>query len=744
MRLKKRFAIPLALGLAGLVGWFGLPWLVPLPDGLAENTASPVLLDRHGTPLRHLTLPDHTRRDPVKLADVPAEFIDCTLAAEDKRFFDHGGIDLLATARSARDGLTRGRRVSGASTITQQLIKLSSPPAPRNFTTKLREALAARRLEMSWSKNEILEAYLNRLNYGHNRIGPAAAARHRFGKSLDRLSLGECALLAGLPQAPTRLDPFIDLPAALARRDTVLTRLAAFGKYDDSRISRARSENPVFRPLPPRDIAPWLPALAHQGQTRTTLDAALQSALEDIVRKEIAPLRDRNVHHAAAVVIDPATGDILALVSSADWTDPRGGQINGALSPRSPGSALKPFTYLASFENSGRHPGSIVADIPTRFRTIDGLDAPENFDRRFRGPVTIREALATSLNVPAMRELSDLGGPFPLADLMRRLALIDRHDFPESDAGLGLTLGNVPVTLLDLTNAYATLARRGRHLPPRLFAETEIPDPVRWFSDRSAWLITDILADPLARAPAFGRRGPLELPFPCAVKTGTSSDFRDNWCLGFTPRFVVGVWVGNFDNSPMQGITGVAGAGPIFRATMLHLHPGDPTPWPDRPDGIIDVPIDPRNGKRLPPGSAHARMESCPTDSVPLPASNSDYDAQGRAYLDATYAEWLSSEHNHRRGDFALAPDRPAESPLRILAPRPDSIYLLDPELPNGGRLRLATNLPGLAQWQCETLTLLPTTPEPTAILSPGEHVLIVTDPRSGETQDIRIEVRNR
>ena len=744
MRLKKRFALPLALGLAASAGWFGLPWLVPLPEELSESTASPVLLDRHGTAIHHLTLPDHTRRDPVALADVPAELIDCTLAAEDKRFFDHGGIDLLATARSARDWLTSGRRVSGASTITQQLVKLASPPAPRDITTKFREALAARRLEMSWPKERILEAYLNRLNYGHNRIGPAAAARHRFGKSLVRLSLGECALLAGLPQAPTRLDPFLDLPAALARRETVLTRLGALGKYDTSRISRARSESPVFRPLPPRDIAPWLPAMTPAGNSRTTLDAALQAALEDIVRTEIAPLRNRNVHHAAAVVIDPATGDILALVSSADWSDPRGGQINGALSPRSPGSALKPFTYLASFETTGRHPGSIVADIPTRFRTIDGLDAPENFDRRFRGPVTIREALATSLNVPAMRELSDLGGPFPLADLMRRLGLIDPHHFPESDAGLGLTLGNVPVTLLDLTNAYATLARRGEHLPPRLFLETEIPAPHRIASARSTWLISDILADPLARAPAFGRRGPLELPFPCAVKTGTSSDFRDNWCLGFTPRFAVGVWVGNFDNSPMQGITGVAGAGPIFRRIMLHLHPGEPAPWPDRPDGLVDIPIDPRNGKRLAPGTAHARMETCPADAVPLPASNSDYDSQGRAYLDATYAEWLSSDHNHRRGDFALAPDRPAQSPLRILAPRPGTTYLLDPELPNGGRLRLATNLPGIAQWKCETLTLLPTSPEPTVLLSPGEHILAATDPRTGETQLIPIHVERR
>ena len=744
VRLKKRHSLPLGLALAAAGAWFGLPWLVPLPEGLGESTASPVVLDRHGVPIHRLTLPDHTRRDPVALADVPRELIDCTLAAEDKRFHDHGGIDLLATARSGRDWLMTGRRVSGASTITQQLVKLSSPPAPRTLATKLREALAARRLEMSWPKDRILEAYLNRLDYGQNRIGPAAAARHRFGKPLGRLSLGECALLAGLPQAPSRLDPSRHPAAALQRRNTVLDRLAATGKYDESRISRARSEAPVLNPLPPRDLAPWLPAVARHHGTRTTLDASLQSTLESIVRRETAALRDRNVHHAAAIVIDNPTGDILALVSSADWSDPRGGQINGAFTPRSPGSALKPFTYLLSFESAGRHPGSIVADIPTRFRTADGLDAPENFDRAFRGPVTIREALATSLNVPAMRELADLGGPAPLAGLLRKLGVIDPHSHPESTAGLGLTLGSTPVTLIDLTNAYATLARRGNHLPPRLFTTPQTPAATALFSPRSAWLVTDILADPAARAPAFGRHGPLELPFPCAVKTGTSSDFRDNWCLGFTPRFTVGVWVGNFDHSPMQGITGVAGAGPIFRAAMLHLHANHATPWPEPPEGLVEITIDPRNGKRTTHPTRHSRTETCPVDAVPLPASDGDYDAQGRAYLDATYAEWLASSHNQRRGDLTLAPGRPAESPLRILAPRPGTTYLLDPELPNGGRLRLATNLPGLAKWHCETLTILATTPEPTVLLSPGNHVLLATDPRTGHTRQVPIHVHHR
>ncbi len=739
-KCRKRYLVPPAILIAGVAGWFGLPWLVGLPEGLDGAPASPVLIDRHGEPLHHLTLPDFTRRAPVGLEAVPGELIDCTLAAEDKRFFDHGGIDLLATARAARDWMTRGEAVSGASTITQQLVKLSSPTAPRTLRTKAREALVARRLEMSWSKDRILETYLNRLSYGHRRIGPAEAARFYFQKPLGQLSLGECALLAGLPQAPSRLDPLDHPERALARRDTVLDRLAATGKYEDDRVSAARTEPLRLRPLAEDPVAPWLPEMA-EGRVRTTLDAALQREVEGIVSEELSPLRESNLRHVAVVVIDNPSGEILALVSSGDWDDPRGGRINGALAPRSPGSALKPFTYLLSFRN-GRHPGSIVADIPTRFRTREGLDAPENFDRAFRGPVTIRQALACSLNVPAMRELNRLGGPAPLGRLLDRLGVIEAAGV-EADSGLGLTLGNTPVRLLDLTNAYATLARGGIHRPVTLDPGSG-KQAERIFGGVESWLVADILADPGARAPAFGRDGPLELPFPCAAKTGTSSDFRDNWCLGFTARFTVGVWAGNFDNSPLKGLSGVAGAGPVFHRTMLALHEGTAPEWSPRPEGLVEVRIDPRSGKAVADGARHSVLEWVPSGAEPEPAGPDDYDESGRLYLDSSYGEWLASDHNRRRSEFAPRPDRVADSPLRILAPREGAVYVLDPELPNGGRLHLATNLPGLAEWSCDTLELVGGDPEPIVILAPGTHRLRATDPRGGGTREIEIVVEER
>lgn len=694
-----------------------------------------------------MVLPDFTRSSPVSLDEVPPDLVACTLAAEDKRFFSHGGIDLLATARAAKDAVRHRRKVSGASTITQQLIKLSSPPAARGLRTKLREAMLARQLEMRWPKDRILVAYFNRLPYGNHRNGPAEAARFYFQKPLGDLSLAENALLSGLPQAPSMLNPIKHPSRALARRGVVLDRLTAAGNYDVSRISSARAEKLRLRPLQERPLAPWLPAAweTRDGVTesRCTLDAALQADVETIVREELAKLSTSNLKHAAVVVIHNPTGEILALVSSGNWRDPNGGQINGTLAPRSPGSTLKPFTWLLAFEKGGLHPGSIVADIPTQFRTKEGLDAPENYDRTFRGPVSVRESLACSLNVPAMRVLNDLGGPRPLHALLTALDLKTLGpDF--SGYGLGLTLGNAPVRLLDLTDAYATLAREGEKIPATLdlAAEASKEAVPRMFSAQAAFLIADILSDPEARAPSFGRGGPLELPFRCAAKTGTSSDFRDNWCVGFTKEFTVGVWAGNFDNSPMKGISGVAGAGPVFHRTMQRVHRDTRPTWLDRPAGLLDVPLDALTGKAL--GSGAGRIEIIPDDRRPLPSSASDRDAEGKVLLDSSYSEWFASAYNRRRSSFVIASDQAGEMPLRILAPREGATYVLDPELPNGGLLHLATNLPGTAQWSCETLALSPGPSEPVVRLKTGDHVLIATDKRSGAKKEVRIKVEER
>lgn len=748
---RKRVAAPLALVAVWAIVWFALPFTVPLPESLSGAApVSPVVLDRHGKPIHRLTLPDSTRAETVSLTDLPPDFIACTLAAEDKRFLHHGGVDLLAGMRAIKDLAAHRRVVSGASTITQQLVKISGPPCKRTVVAKLREALGARRLEMTRSKDEILVAYLNRLDYGNRRIGPAEGARFYFQKPLTDLSLAECALLAGLPQAPTRLNPIKRPAAALQRRDTILECLAKTEAVDSQRLVLARNEPLNLRPLREKSAASWLLARSSHSairipnsELRTTLDLDLQRDVEAIVAEELSSLRTANLHHAAVVVLHNPTGEILALVTSGDWHDPRGGQIDGTWIPRSPGSTLKPFTYLLGFERAGQFPGSILADVPTRFRTPEGLDLPANFDRTHRGPVSIRTALACSLNVPAMRELNLLGGPAPLHRLLTDLGLTTLGDNPTRD-GLGLTIGNAPVRLLELTNAYATLARGGDHLPLRLFATTPEAKSRSLFDPVAAYLIADILADPDARAPSFGRHGPLELPFRCAVKTGTSSDFHDNWCIGFTRDFTVGVWAGNFDQTPLGGLSGVAGAGPIFHRTMVRLHLDQSPAWFAPPPEVAAIRIDPRTGHRFTdPADPRGKAEWCPKTSLPLFASPADYDSLGKTLLDASFGEWFASSANLRRQDFALASDRPTPEPLKILAPADGVVCLLDPELPSGGKtLRLASNLPGVARWSSPTLTLDSNGSEPIARLIPGTHVLAATDPRDGTVRQVTIHVR--
>jgi penicillin-binding protein 1C len=754
MKIRAR-RLRLLLRLAGgfvvlwLLGWYALPFGVSLPPGIADTAPqSPLVLDRDGVPIHHLTLADATRARPITWEEIPPDLIATTLAAEDKRFFRHGGVDLLATLRAARDLVVERRVVSGASTITQQLVKISSPPAPRRPWTKVREALAARRLEMTHDKRAILTAYLNKLDYGNLRIGAHEAARAYFQKPPADLSLAECAMLAGLPQAPSALNPLRHPGRAIARRNVVLDRLAALPGADLPRISRARAEPLALRPLPDTPAAPWLAARIDpaSGPLRTTLSLPLQRDVETLVRREIRIHREANLRHAAVVVIHNPTGEILALVSSGDWDDARGGQINGAFAPRSPGSALKPFTYLLAFERLDAHTGMILADIPTRFRTEQGVALPENYDRTHRGPVTLRAALACSLNVPAMRLLNQLGGSRPLHELLENLDLTTLGDDPQVH-GLGLTLGNAPVRLIELTNAYATLARLGIHRPCHWDpAALDGALETRKFAARHAYLTAHILADPRARAPAFPPGGPLDLPFPCGVKTGTSSDFRDNWCIGFTAEFTVGVWAGNFENQPMRGLSGIDGAGPVFRETMLRLHRDRTPQWLERPDGLADVIIDPRTGKQ--PGNHELRHtlaspELAPAGHLPAIATAADYDADGRARLDAEYAEWFASPQNRRRHQLSLATASESPLALRVLTPADGATFLLDPDIPSGSsRLRPVTNLPGTAVWASPTLRIDPGTPEPIVHLTPGTHTLTATDPRNGQVITRTIHVR--
>ncbi|MBL9132569.1 MAG: penicillin-binding protein 1C [Verrucomicrobiaceae bacterium] len=732
-RWIKRLAIPAALLAAG---WWGLPWCVELPD-LTPPQASPVYLARDGTPLRHLLDEDGTRKAaPVKFEDLPEVMRHAMLAAEDKRFFSHGGIDLLAIARAAWDNARAGKIVSGASTIHQQLIKNATPrEGRRTLGIKLQEALQARRLAMSWSREDVLAAYLSRIPFGNNMTGITTAASGYFHKPLADLTPAECALLAALPQSPARWNPFRDVKSILPRQKAILAKMRESGWLSAEEHQTAMSQEIVIQRFSGGFAAPHVVEVVKGSEsTRTTIDALLQQQVETIIAQRITALRAKNVSHAAVVVIENASGDVLALAGSRDFFAKDGGQINGAWSPRSPGSALKPFTYEIALER-GASPGSIVADLPVEFTTTTGNYKPENYALRSFGPMTYRAALGNSLNISAVRVLNSIGGAETLLAKLQELGLSTLTESADH-YGLGLTIGNAPVRLLELTNAYATLARLGLHKPWRL--QNMPAEERRVMSEKECFLIADILSDNQAREMAFGANSPLRLPFRCAAKTGTSTSFRDNWTLGFTADFTVGVWVGNFDNTPMQDVSGVTGAGPVFRDVMLHLHEHREAKWLTQPAGIIRARIDPRTGKRLTPLTPPSRLsrdELFTESSLPPVASADDYDSRGRVILPSEYAAWAASRENWL-GDLVTVAGEDARPQLRITNPVAGTVVRLDPDIPGGGsRLLLQAEGAREPRWSCPTLEIRLEGGHAIAQLKPGRHEIEVTDPATGQKQ---------
>jgi penicillin-binding protein 1C len=458
------------------------------------------------------------------------------------------------------------------------------------------------------------------------------------------------------------------------------------------------------------------------GSGRTTIDFQLQEHLETIIGQRIAALRGKNVGHAAVVVLQNATGEVLALAGSRDFRAADGGQLNGAWEPRSPGSALKPFTYLLALER-GFTPASVIADLPVEFTTSTGTYKPENYALRSFGPMTLRHALGNSLNISAVKVLHELGGAKVLLERLQQLGLSTLTEDVEH-YGLGLTIGNAPVRLLELTNAYATLARLGMQKPWTLVLGGESAE-TRLLPEKECFLIADILSDAQAREMSFGSWSALRLPFRCAAKTGTSTSFRDNWTLGFTADFTVGVWVGNFDNSPMQDVSGVTGAAPIFRDVMLHLHAHRAAKWPAQPAGLVRARIDPRTGKRLTPQAPPARLsreDLFTEENLPPVASAADYDAKGRAILPRDYAAWVRSSENWL-GDLVTAASEELRPVLRITHPVAGTVIRLDPDLPNGGRkLLLQAAGSSAVKWSCTTLKIESDAGIPFVMLTPGRH----------------------
>jgi penicillin-binding protein 1C len=690
-------AAPLGLA-AAWIAW-------PLPGGLTAPPAatSLVIEDRYGLVLRTTRAPDGSRARWLPLSEADPQLIQAFVALEDRRFFSHHGVDLRAVLRALRQDVTGGRVISGASTITMQLARLLNPGG-HGVASKLAQALWALRLERHLSKQEILEQYLNRVPLGQGAVGVAAAAALYFDASAGRLSTGQAALLAGLASAPSADNPLVAPQRSRARRATALRRMAAMGYITDADATRGDAE-PV---LVTRGRAPFLAphftievlrlaedaARPLSGTWRTSLDLQLQTELEAEVRHTVSLLRDRGVRQAAAVALDNRTGEVLAWVGSPDFWADTAGQVDMVTSPRQPGSALKPFLYGLAFDR-GLSPATVLPDVAHTYQTSTGPYQPRNYDRRFHGPIRAREALASSYNVPAIA-LTDRLGAGSLLEVLHRAGFATLRHSAEY-YGLGLTLGNGDVTLLELANGYRALVNGGEWRPWSWSADwrrwsVAAPATQRVVSRGAAALVLDILSDPVARVPGFGIDTPFDFPFPAAVKTGTSHHFTDNWAVAVTGGFTVAVWAGNFSGRPMRQVSGVTGAGPLLHRAVLDVAKRyAPGVLPSPADvGAVRVRVCRLSGMRA---TLH-----CPgVEEWVLPGTEPArpcdwHGPDGTVRWPAEYVQWVAENDLDEPSDPArygggLAPLAAADSGFRIVSPLDGDKY----QVPPGMDARYAT-----------------------------------------------------
>ncbi|OEZ63108.1 MULTISPECIES: penicillin-binding protein 1C [unclassified Duganella] len=558
---------------------------VPTPEQVRAGyrSSEAELLDRNGQPVQSLRIDMKVRRLPwVALADISPSLPAAVLQAEDQRFYEHGGVDWSAATKAAWDNLFRNRP-RGASTITMQLAAqldphLQASAKGRSWGQKWDQIKAAREIDASWTKPQIMEAYLNLVSFRGELQGVGAAARGLFGKAPSGLNLTESMILASLLRGPGAA------PKVVWQRACALSReLKAPATCSEIEL---RTMIAMSRPLLAADLPP-APQVAQQlltsgGQSvRSTLDADLQRYAQTALRQQLMSLRTRNVNDGAVVVLDNASGEILAYVGNAGT-----GEVDGVAALRQAGSTLKPFLYELALERRLITAASVMDDTAIDISTPTGLYIPQNYDKEFKGHVSVRTSLASSLNVPAVRTLVMTG----LDRFYERLHDVGLNSLTESPDyyGYSLALGSAEVTLLELSNAYRTLANGGVYGPvtlaPRAAAQ---PASRRVLDARAAFIIGDILSDRAARSLTFGLKNELATTFWSAVKTGTSKDMRDNWCMGYTDRYTVGVWVGNFDGQSMWDVSGVSGAAPVWRDVMDYLHRGQPGRAPQPPAGVV-------------------------------------------------------------------------------------------------------------------------------------------------------------
>ena len=560
-------------------------WLAPFPSqAIKEIGYSQTILDKEGNILRVFLGSKDRWLLPVELSEINPQLINATIAIEDKRFWHHHGVDPIAVFRSAWLNITHRKILMGASTLSMQVIRLLED-RPRTFPNKIIEAAHAIWLETIYSKQEILRLYFELAPYGGNIHGVKAASWRYFKKYPKDLSLAECALLAGLPQSPSRLRPDRHPERAQKRREMVLQSMLANGfiardQFDLSNKEPVKAWHYSF-PF----VAPHFTVWAHSKYPskpvlETSLDPLLQEKAERILKNRLSELVDYKVHNGAVVILENKTGKVRALVGSNDFFDnEHAGQVNGALSRRSPGSALKPFTYAIGFDLGLYTPRMILADVPVQYQGY----APLDYSKKYRGPVTVRESLADSLNVPAV-EVLQKSGYQRLYTLLKQAGMTTLTKGPEH-YGLSLTLGTAEVRLLELANAYAMLARLGEFRSVSILDKPDHVREKRLLSEGAAYLVADILEDSerLALSDFVGNRRNLPR---VAWKTGTSYGNHDAWTVAYNPEYTIGVWIGNFSGKPSKSLVGVEAAAPVAIRLFERIYANQPAPWYEKPASV--------------------------------------------------------------------------------------------------------------------------------------------------------------
>lgn len=636
---------------------------LPSLDRLTENLVVPStkILARDGRLLYEINDPAGLRHTTLPLKEIPKACQQATVAVEDAGFYSHPGVEVSGIIRAFWINLTGGEVLSGGSTITQQVARnmLLDPQekAQRTYVRKLRESILAWRLSQAYSKDQILELYLNQTYYGHLAHGVESASQAYFGKHARDLDLAECAMLAGIPQAPALFDPLTSPNAAKEKQIIVLDLMLKNKMISEAESKIAKDESLQYASTPFPIAAPhfvfyvwslleqqYPPDILYSGLTvTTTIDLDLTRTAHEIINRRLKILAEDNdsaphgATDSALVAVDPHSGQILAMVGSPDYFDQKNsGAVNMAFAPRQPGSAIKPITYAAAFDPSlcssppskmGERlgegacpwtPATMILDVHTSFVTKEGLSyVPLNYDRNFHGPVSARDALGGSLNVPAVKALDHVGlnNMISLATRMGITTLNNADRF-----GLALTLGGGEVRLIELTSAFGVFAAGGVRAPTAailkitnargdLIYQWTQPSSERILDERISYLITDVLSDNNARLATFGPNSVLQIGRPAAVKTGTTTDYRDNWTVGYTPELVTGVWVGNANNAPMINISGVAGAGPIWHEFMRAVLLGKPESKFDQPNGLARVEVCALSGLLPTEYCPHKRVE---------------------------------------------------------------------------------------------------------------------------------------